>query len=293
MTVSRQGFVLEKGPQGTTLVVTGDWTNEQASMLASGQADGLVLNYARGFRERSLAFLERWPIRRLHILARTIKDIEPVYRLAETLQELGLTTSPQATLDCARLPRLRSLSVENWEQIRQSLSLAPGLEHLGVCGYLERDLLALSDNSELCLVRLKQAPNLERLAWIKSLPRLKTLEVAGAQRLHDLTSLDADRSRLRALRFQSCGAITSLGEIAHQPGLRELWVADCGTIDSLAPLAALRELQCLYLWGSPRFNDGDLTPLLELGQLTDLRMMNRRHYEPSVTDIQARLGINE
>jgi hypothetical protein len=293
MTVPLQGFELEKGPEGTTLVVTGDWTEEQASMLASGQADGLVLNYARGFRERSLAFLELWPIQRLHILARTIKDVEPVYRLAETLQELGLTTSPQATLDCARLPRLRSLSVENWEQIRQSLPFAPGLEHLSVYSYLERDLHALSDNSQLRLVRLKQAPHLERLAWIGSLPRLDSLEVAAAQRLHDLTSLDTDRPRLRALRFQSCGAITSLADIAHHPGLRELQVADCGPIDSLAPLAVQGDLQCLYLWGSTRFNDGDLAPLLELRQLTDLRMMNRRHYKPSLTDIKARLGINE
>jgi hypothetical protein len=293
VTVPRQDFVLEKGPEGTTVIVTGNWTDEQASILASGEADGLVLNYARGFRERSLAFLDSWPIRRLDILARTIKDIEPVYRLTGTLQELSLTTSPRAMLDCARLPRLRSLSVEDWEQIRQSLPAAAGLEQLGVYGYIERDLLAMSDNSELRSVRLKQAPRLERLAWIESLPCLESLEIAGAQRLHDLTPLSGRWPRLCTLRFQSCGAITSLGDIAHHTGLRELWVADCGPIASLAPLAALRELQTLELWGSTRFDDGDLTPLLELGQLTDLRMMNRQHYKPSVTDIKAHLGINE
>jgi hypothetical protein len=49
MTVPGQGFVLEQGPEGTTLVVTGDWSDEQASILSSGEVDGLVLNYARGF----------------------------------------------------------------------------------------------------------------------------------------------------------------------------------------------------------------------------------------------------
>jgi hypothetical protein len=183
--------------------------------------------------------------------------------------------------------------VENWEQIRRSLPAAAGLEHLGVHGYLERDLLAVSENSQLRWVRLKQAPHLEGLAWIESLPHLESLEVGGAHRLHDLTSLGAGRPRLRTLRFQSCGAIRSLGDITHHTDLRDLWMADCGLIDSLVPIAALRELRCLYLWGSTRFSDGDLDALLGLGQLTDLRMMNRRHYKPSVREIKARLGINQ
>lgn len=111
--------------------------------------------------------------------------------------------------------------------------------------------------------------------------------------MHDLTSLRAGRPRFRTLRFQSCGAITSLVDITHHTGLRELWVAECSPVDSLAPVAALRELQCLYLWGSTRVNDGDLAPLLELGRLTSLRIRNRRHYKPSVTGIKARLGLNE
>ena len=35
-------------------MVTGNWTGRAANVLASGQADGLILNYARGYRERTL-----------------------------------------------------------------------------------------------------------------------------------------------------------------------------------------------------------------------------------------------
>jgi hypothetical protein len=42
------GYVIEDRPEGRTLVVTGDWSDRAAGVLVSGQADGLVLNYARG-----------------------------------------------------------------------------------------------------------------------------------------------------------------------------------------------------------------------------------------------------
>ncbi len=225
MAISSDSFVLEHEAAGTTLVVTGDWTDEAASVLTNGDADALVLNYARGFREQSLGFLDAWPIRRLQVLARTIDDVEPVYRLAETLEDLSLTISPRASVDCARLPRLRSVWVENWEQIRESLRLAYALQSLGVYGFRERDLLALTENSELRRVRLKQAPRPECLLGLETLPHLEVVQIAGAQKLNDLTSLRSDPPRLRELWFESCGALVALDEIARQTGLRHLGVA--------------------------------------------------------------------
>ncbi|WP_281256258.1 hypothetical protein [Phycicoccus duodecadis] len=40
-------------------------------------------------------------------------------------------------------------------------------------------------------------------------------------------------------------------------------------------------------------DDGDLTPLLTMPRLHDLRMVNRRHYAPSVTQVRAQLGIEQ
>ncbi len=106
---AREGYVIEDSPVGRTLVVTGDWSERAVGVLAFGQADGLVLNYARGYRERTLDFLRPWPVRRLQVLARTITNIEPVYRMAESLEDLSLTTAPTAAIDCARLPHLHGI----------------------------------------------------------------------------------------------------------------------------------------------------------------------------------------
>jgi hypothetical protein len=76
------GYVLEDSPEGRTLVVTGRWSNDAARALARGEADGLVLNYARGFCEGSLDLLDSgWPLRRLDVLDRSIVDLDPIGRL--------------------------------------------------------------------------------------------------------------------------------------------------------------------------------------------------------------------
>ena len=56
-------FVLEPRGQGVDLVVTGDWSPAAREALESGRADGLVLNYARGFREQPIDFINGLPIR--------------------------------------------------------------------------------------------------------------------------------------------------------------------------------------------------------------------------------------
>jgi internalin A len=57
-------FVLEQTPEGVDLVVTGAWSDKARDALLAGRADGLDLNYARGFLERDLGFIKGLPLRR-------------------------------------------------------------------------------------------------------------------------------------------------------------------------------------------------------------------------------------
>src|SRR4051794_29161949 len=97
-------------PDGVDLIVTGEWSRQAEACLREGHADGLILNYARGYRESSLDFLSGLPVRRLDILARSVADLSPVYSLAETLVALHVQTDPQATIELERLPHLQELS---------------------------------------------------------------------------------------------------------------------------------------------------------------------------------------
>jgi hypothetical protein len=129
--VPDRGYVVADGPHGRTMLVTGDWSDQAAYELARGDIETLELNYAHGFHERTLDFLEPWPIRRLQLLARTITDVEPIYRLAGSLEDLRLTCAPAGNIDLALLPRLHSMWAENWSQVRDTVSQAAQLQGLG------------------------------------------------------------------------------------------------------------------------------------------------------------------
>ena len=82
-------FVFDDEPGGRMLVVTGRWSDDAARALERGDADGLVLNYARGFVASDLEFLDsRLGLRRLRLLNRNIGDLGPIARLAGSLEEL-------------------------------------------------------------------------------------------------------------------------------------------------------------------------------------------------------------
>jgi len=81
-------------------VVTGRWSRQTEDALAHGEADGLVLNHARGFCESNLEFLApHWNVRRLDVLDRKILDLEPVGRLGGSLENLSVQADPRAKLD--------------------------------------------------------------------------------------------------------------------------------------------------------------------------------------------------
>jgi internalin A len=98
---------------------------------------------------------------------------------------------------------------------------------------------------------------------------------------------------LTRLDMPSCRRLTTLDDLKGLIGLRELDVSECGTLASLAPITGLTQLERLYLYGSTTIADGDLTPLLPMSRMHDLRMMNRRHYAPTVARVRGHLGIQQ
>lgn len=284
-------FVIHDDDNGRSLDVVGDWTAQAAGVLARGQADGLILNYARGFHERSLDFLQDWPVRRLTIMARTITDLEPIYRLAGTLEYLSLNASDKAALDLTRLPLLKHLSCENWSQIEPTIAACPSLQYLYAGSYTPRDLLPLANNRSLTTIRMKDRPRLESLNGVDAFTSLEDLGIFGATLLTDVVDLGSASAprTLRTLELELCRGISTLDEIGRLTGLTYLNIGDCGDIASFAPLANLRHLKELYAYGTTRVIDGDLSPLMGLMELTDVRMQNRRAYSPSLKSIKEQI----
>jgi Leucine-rich repeat (LRR) protein len=284
--------IMEEGPsyrleledEGITLVVTDKWTNNISQLLADGRADGLSLNYAKGFKDTDLATLQDWPLRRLRLLARTAKDLEPISRLAGTLESLSVQTAPNAMLDLAAFPRLSHLGA-GWGQIRSSISEAPQLCDLFILSYDEADLTSLRWNSSLKRLRFKDRPRIRSLNGVELLRSLDHLGVYLAP-LEDIESLGYGAPLLRELHLEAC-RVRDLSPLASQRNLTFLNVSDCGEIDSLAPLKDLSQLTDLWLYGTTKILNNDLSPLLDLPHLRQLKMQSRRSYQPSVDIVKA------
>jgi hypothetical protein len=266
-------------------VVTGPWSEEAADVLGRGEADGLVLNYARGFSERGLGFLDGGlGVRRLDLLDRQMTDLTPIERLGDSLEDLSIQAAPEAELDLGALPHLRSVAGE-WALIGRTLGAVEGLQRVITWGFDEADLHAFRDHIELQRLTIKEAPNLESLSGVAGLPELAALGIFLARRLGDVGDVAGLAASLCRLELQECPAISAIDDVAPLVNLSFLGISECGDIESLAPIAALVQLQTFYAWGSTRVVDRDLSPLAQLPRLKEVRMRDRRDYRPRVADL--------
>ena len=148
------------------------------------------------------------------------------------------------------------------------------------------EYLALSDADESRLEAALTPSGLRRvdlfggsltdLSALRRLSRLEILVLHQIQTLRSLRSLEG-LTGLTALRLFDLRGIQSLEPLGGLGGLRVLaveggWTAPPMTLDSLSPLAALSELEYLYLT-AVRVTDRSLRPLHGLVKLRRIEMV--------------------
>jgi hypothetical protein len=294
-----EGFYIDNRPEGPTLVLTGEWKPAATEVLESGRVDGLVLGPSAGLGESTLEFLRPWPLRRFVVIDRAVADLRPIHRLGPTLEELNVETDPRvyrdprSHLELDQFPCLTKLSAD-WKQVRGTITDAARLSTLTLRRYSEEDLRPLIGSSRLTQVDLEHYPQVHSLEGAEELGRLTGLGVYYARKLTDISALARCREAgLRRLELQASSGFAQIGCISRLRALERLNLSDCRVIESVTPLRPLRRLRELWMWGSTRVLDDDLSPLLTLRGLVSLRMMNRRTYVPSVRDVKAHLGIEQ
>lgn len=291
--VAYDGYSLEETHEGTRLFVNGVWTSQIEALLEDGSIHTLVLNRAHGFEAPSLEFLRPWPLRGLHVLFPPLKDLSPIRRLRESLTDLKLEIFPtgEGVLDIEGFSRLQHLSV-SWKMIEDQVSKITTVENLYLDRYSCPDLVPLAPLVSLRSLRMKERPKIKSLHGLQTFSRLERLAIHGASQLADDSALQGSSAAtsLRELQLEACRKLSNMDNVSLASDLQFLNMGDCGDLESLAPLRRMRNLQRLSLYESTRILDGDLSPVLDLPELTDFRIANRRNYVPSAPEVQCLLA---
>ena len=284
-------YEIEDNGDSRTFVVTGPWGSKSESALLKSGADTLILNYARGFQEPTLDFLDSWPIRHFELLSRTTSDITPIYRLSGTLETLALTDNSRTSLDYSRFSHLKLLAVAMSASSLASIQELTQLEVLALGGYTESDFTPLCTLLELRQIYFTGRPRLESLRGVERFTKLRDLTIAGASRLTDISALSDIRSPLIELDLQGCKNFSFVPPLDNLTELKLLNLGNIGEIESFRPLAGLSNLESLRVYESTRPVDNDLSPLLGLRKLTHLGIQHRRAYSPTAVKVKEELGL--
>lgn len=250
----------------------GPWRSEYANYFEGDDYVALELNDEFGFVADDLEFLAAVPsLHELVVISRLASDRG--VRHCVGLTHLSLTTASKDFVDFSAFVRLKHVHLGELVGKESIFSLTQ-LESVYVYGYPAEDLRSLDGLTMLRRLALGPARRLRSLDGLERMTALTFLGVYHAPRLRDLNAVSA-ASHLEEIELDGCRAVADVSAIGELPSLRRVLLINCGKILSLCPLRNCAQLQTVLFYGSTIVQDGDLSMLDDLREVS---FQNRRHY---------------
>ena len=279
----KKQFKITSGKYGNRLSLFTAWTDEIEKRMKKDNIVELELNYAKGWKGDSLAFLTRTPnIVVLEIIDWNICNIAAIHSLNQ-LRALKVFTYCRSKIDFSHFSALEDASLE-WRKGGQSIFNCRTLKKVFINNFSSENLEAFARLPKLESLSLK-SPKIRSIGNISPLRRLTSLEIGNATRLTTLQGIDKLDS-LEILAIQGCRKIGSIDPIRTLRQLKRLLICDCGKIQSLAPIENLSKLREVLFYESTNITDGDLTPLKKLPGLYETAFQDRKHYNLQSADFE-------
>ncbi|MDM5250396.1 hypothetical protein [Lysinibacillus sp. G4S2] len=154
-----------------------------------------------------------------------------------------------------------------------------GLEYLTLHNYKEKhhnDLSKLKNIKRLNLNQFK----LENLEFIS---QLRKIDFLGISYNSNLTTIkDLDKTNLKGLSIVNCKKIIDWEIISGLKEIEEIYLADCGEIESVSFLNELPNLKTLMITGNTTIKDGLLKGIIEKPGIEKANITLKKHYD--ITD---------
>lgn len=281
-------FSVENGDLGPRVTLHDSWSGEAASFLRSQTRCELELNYAKGFKGKDLSFLREFPqLTGVLLTHRTLDDDSPVLALPN-LRRLHLHTYAKSPLDFGTLPALQELVLE-WRTKVTGLFAHPALEKLFVNSYSGASLEKFGTIVRLRELSLANA-KITSIGNLSGLSQLELLGLYNCKKLASCRGVEAVAGSLTRLEADGLLALTDIAPLAALKELECLHLNDNRSIASLEPIRNLSRLREVLFYGSTDIGSGDMSPLLALPALAKVSFQNRPHYSLTLQAVQRSLS---
>ncbi len=273
----RNNFVVENGPCGREMVMTGPWHKDIAPYMRENGIKSLLLNDARGWKGDNVSFLSELPfLEYFRILDWNIKDVSVINAL-KNLKLLEVSTYCKTVIDFKNFPHLEDCGFE-WRAGSESLFFTTSLKKLFLNNYDQNDTSAFSTLSNLESLSIASS-SAHDLHGLSSLAKLKFLGLYALKKLEFLDGIEKC-VKVEKLEISMCKCFRSIEAIGNLQNLQYLEIIDCGDIDSIHPLSKLKHLNKFFFFGTTNIVDGDLKTLqkFNLAYPATISFQNRKHY---------------
>lgn len=223
-----------------------------------------------------LSFLaEVADLRYLEVVEQPKFDPRPLDQLSN-LRGLRVET-PGAGLDFSCFPLLE-VFVGDWHPANSNVGGCDELRRLHIWQYKPKsgDVRDFAGATRLEWLHLTQT-GIQSLDGVENLEDLRYLEVAYAAKLQSLDALRFPAVAIRELGIEKAKQIASYEPIAAMRWLRRLQLFGCAPMPNLKWTKGLDRLDS-FSFVETNVEDGDLSPLLELPLLRYAGTMDKKHY---------------
>jgi len=279
----------EEGKWGTKAVIRGEWQDSFSTILLDRQTMELELNDGKGWFGTNVQFLKELPqLKSLTILRLSLKSLEPIHSL-RNLVELNISTYSKTPVNFDCFPHLMSCGFE-WIKGSDTLFDRKPLRKLGLNSYPKKSGESFSKLVNLEKLTLMNS-NVESFDGIVKLRNLTYLSLANLKNLTSLSGIQ-NLKNLTELEIQRCKGIHSISEIFELIKLKRLLLLDSGNVETIRGIENLTELREFLFYNSTNIEDGDLSPILKLKNLSGISFRNRRHYSHRREDFGTQYSAN-
>jgi len=261
------------------------------------------LNYAFGFREKDISFLDEIAdyVQGITIVMSGEFDIDIIHK-CKNLEYLAVSflSNVKFPIEFDNFPKLKECYFK-WRKGSESLFECKNLKLLSIGGYDKSDLKCfetintieylnfwtsrteslkgLEVFENLKKVELFKLRNLDSVQPLSFCSNIEEISISQCGKLTDVYTLNKIK-RLNKLQLQRLNSFNNLDNFENFENLSYLKIEDC-KIDSLKPIKNLHLKEC-YIYNSP-INDKDINSLIGKEKFG---ITPNRGYSPSVQEVQ-------